>query len=221
MSRSSRVLLIGAAVATPLFVLLWAVQAFTRDGFRPTFHPMSLLSLGDGGAVQVVNFIVTGMLIFGGGIGLGRELGIGRLTRSASVLIMLMGVGLVLAGVFVTDAGAGFPPGAPAGAPELSWHGALHQTGFILSQLTFVALGIVLAVQFARRSQRSWAVLCIAAVVAAMLVSALGDPETLAIRLVISAAVELGLVSALAMGSLLQRVRHVRTTSRSPATALL
>ena len=47
------------------------------------------------------------------------------------LLVGAFGVGLVIAGVFVVDPGAGFPPGAPAGAPErLSWHGILHEVGF-------------------------------------------------------------------------------------------
>jgi len=204
-STSSRILLTGAVVATPLFIALWAVQAFTRDGFRPTYHPMSLLSLGDGGWVQVVNFVVVGLLVIGGGVGLGRTLGAGRLPRWIGALVVLMGVGLVVAGVFVTDAGAGFPLGSPAGAPVMSWHGAVHQVGFLLTQLAFVAAGIVLAVTFARGRRRRWAGACIAAVAAAVLVAALGDPETLAIRLVVSSAIELGLVSAVALASLLER----------------
>ena len=187
--------------------MLWAVQAFTRDGFRPTFHPMSLLSLGDFGWVQIATFILTGVLVIGGGIGLGRTLETGRLTRWGTTLIVLMGSGLVVAGVFVTDAGAGFPAGAPAGAPEMSWHGAVHEVGFILTQVAFVAGGIILAVRFGRNRQWAWMVACAAAVVAAILVAAVGDPETLAIRLVISATIELGLISALAAGSLLQRLR--------------
>lgn len=207
MSRSSRALLIGAVAAAPLFVALWAAQAFTRDGFRPTFHPMSLLSLGDFGWVQILTFILTGTLVVGGGIGLGRTLRAGRLTRWAATLIVLMGVGLVIAGVFVTDAGGGFPAGAPEGAPEMSWHGVVHEVGFILTQVAFVAAGILLAVRFGRSRQRRWSVACGAAVLAAVLVAALGDPETLALRLVISATIELGLISALAAGSLLHRVR--------------
>jgi hypothetical membrane protein len=209
MSRSSRILLTGAVVATPLFVLLWAVQAFTRTGFRPTYHPMSLLSVGDWGWVQMVNFVVTGLLVIGGGVGLGRILELGRLTRWASALIVLMGAGLVLAGVFVTDAGAGFPAGAPAGAPEMSWHGAIHEAGFLLTQLAFVALGVLLAAGFKRNHRRGWAAAGIAAVALAVLVAALGDAETFALRLVISAAIELGLVSALAAGSLSHGVRPI------------
>ncbi|GAA1998149.1 DUF998 domain-containing protein [Microbacterium pumilum] len=206
MSRSSRALLTGAVVATPLFVVLWAVQAFNRDGFRPTYHPISLLSLGDGGWAQIVNFVLVGLLISGGGIGLSRTLGSGRLARWISILVILMGIGLVIAGLFVTDAGGGFPAGAPEGAPVMSWHGAVHEVGFILTQLAFLAAGITLAVLFARNRRRGWAAACIAAVVAAMLVPALGDLETLAIRLFISSVIEMGLISAVALGTLLGRV---------------
>jgi Protein of unknown function (DUF998) len=217
-SRSSRILLTGAVVATPLFIALWALQAFTRDGFRPAYHPMSLLSLGDGGWIQVANFVAVGLLIIGGGIGFGRTLGVGRLTRWVGVLVVLMGVGLVVAGVFVTDAGAGFPVGSPAGAPVMSWHGAVHHVGFLLTQLAFLAVGIVLAVMFARHRRRGWAAACIVAVAAAVLVAALGDPETLAIRLVVSSAIELGLISAVALASLFELDPHPPRESRGVVT---
>lgn len=205
MSRSSRILLLGAVVATPLFVALWAAQALTREGFRPTYHPMSLLSLGDQGWVQVANFVVVGLLLVGGGVALGRTLGDGRLARWIGVLVVLMGSGLVVAGVFVTDAGAGFPAGSPAGAPVMSWHGAVHQLGFVMTQLAFIAAGIVLAVRFARDHWPGWAGACVAALVAAIVVAAFGDPETLAIRLVVSSTIELGLVSAVALHVLRER----------------
>jgi len=213
MSHPSRVLLAGAVVATPLFVVLWAAQAVSRDGFRPTFHPMSLLSLGDWGWVQVVNFVVVGILIVGGGVGLSP--GSGALAGWIRAFVVLVGVGLVLSGVFVTDAGAGFPPGAPEGAPEMSWHGALHEVGFVLTQLAFLGASISLAVWFARRRRVAWATASIAAAVAAVLVAVLGEPETLAIRLVVSSAIELGLISAVALDSLGGRIAR----NRSPAQA--
>jgi hypothetical protein len=207
MARSPRILLIGAVIATPFFVALWAVQAFTREGFIPTFHPMSLLSLGDGGWVQIINFVVTGLLVLGGGFGLRRALAPGWLTRWAGILVALMGVGLIVAGVFVTDAGAGFPAGAPDGAPAMSWHGAVHQAGFVLTQLAFIAAAVVLSVHFGRTRQRGWMLACIVAALAAVLVAVVGDPATLALRLVISAAIELGLVSAIALVCVLGRIR--------------
>jgi hypothetical protein len=70
------------------------------------------------------------------------------------LLVGGLGVGLILAGIFVTDAGAGFPLGAPAGAPErLSWHGILHEVGFIVAFLSCMAACLVFARRFAARRQ--------------------------------------------------------------------
>ena len=49
-------------LAGPVFIAVWAGQAFTRSGFDPTRHPASLLALGDQGWVQVTNFVITGAL---------------------------------------------------------------------------------------------------------------------------------------------------------------
>jgi len=202
-SNSSRALLVGAVIAAPMFVLLWAVQAVTREGFRPTYHPMSLLSLGDWGWVQVANFIVVGLLVIGGGYAL--QLGPGPIAGWIRCFVVLIGVGLVVSGVFVTDAGAGFPIGAPEGAPVMSWHGAVHEAGFVLTQVAFLGASITLAVWFAKKRRVALAVACIVAAVAAVLIAALGDPETLAIRLVVSSAIELGLVSAVVVDGLVRR----------------
>ena len=113
-----------------------------------------------------------------------------------------MGVGLVIAGVFVTDAGAGFPAGAPEGAPQMSWHGAVHEVGFVLTQLAFVVVAILLAVRFGRAGERGWMIASILALVAAVGVAAVGSPETMAIRLVVSSAIELGFIAAIAARAL-------------------
>ena len=197
MIRSTRLLLIGGVVAGPLFLALWALQAFTREGFRPTFHPLSLLSLGAGGWVQIANFVLTGILLIGAGLGLRRSSQRAPGVTWTALLVALMGVGLVIAGVFVTDAGAGFPEGAPEGAPQLSWHGAVHEVGFILTQLAFVSATILLAVRFGRARRPGWMIVSIVALVAAVGVAAVGAPETMAIRLVVSSAIELGLVAAI------------------------
>ena len=202
MSKPTRLLLICGIVAAPLFIVLWAVQAFTREGFRPTYHPLSLLSLGDGGWVQIANFVICGILLVGAAIGLRRVTGRGRGSTWVAVLIALMGAGLMIAGVFVTDAGAGFPAGAPEGAPQMSWHGAVHEVGFVLTQLAFVVVAILLAVRFGRAGERGWMIASIIALVAAVGVAAVGSPETMAIRLVVSSAIELGFSAAIAARAL-------------------
>jgi len=202
MTRFTRLLLAGGVLAAPLFLALWALQAFSREGFRPTFHPLSLLALGDGGWVQIANFVLTGLLLVGGGVGMRRSLPRSASSRWVAALVGLMGAGLVISGVFVTDAGAGFPTGAPEGAPEMSWHGAVHEVGFVLTQLTFLALGVVFAVRSGRARRWGWMSASIVAVLAAPAVAALGSPETLAIRLVLSSTIELAFVGALAVFSL-------------------
>ena len=202
MTRSTRFLLVGGIVAAPLFVALWAVQAWTREGFRPTFHPLSLLSLGDGGWVQIVNFVLTGLLLVGAGVGLRRSSPRGAGATWTALLVALMGAGLVIAGVFVTDAGAGFPAGAPEGAPQLSWHGAVHEVGFVLTQLAFVVLAILAAVRCGRSGLRGWMIASILALAAAIGVAAVGSAETMAIRLVVSSAIELGFVAMTAARAL-------------------
>ena len=62
---------------------------------------------------------------------------------------------MILAGVFVTDAGAGFPPGAPAGAPKLSWHGALHEVGYLVALVSWTAACFVFRGRFATLGQRA------------------------------------------------------------------
>jgi hypothetical protein len=71
---------------------------------------------------------------------------------------------LIVAGVFVTDAGAGFPAGAPAGAPEMSWHGALHEVGYLVVMLSWTAACFVFRRRFAALGQRGWARVCVATV---------------------------------------------------------
>ena len=73
----ARLLLLGTA-AGPLFITVWLIQALTRDGFDPTRHPMSLLSLGAGGWVQIANFVVVGLLLIGFALGVRRALHPGR-----------------------------------------------------------------------------------------------------------------------------------------------
>ena len=138
-SHQTARLLTAGIVAGPLFLVLWALQAFTRDGFDPGRHPISLLSLGDLGWIQIANFVVTGALFVACAVGLRRVLHPGRAGTWGPRLVGALGAGLILAGVFVTDAGAGFPAGAPAGAPEMSWHGALHEVGYLVVMLTWTA----------------------------------------------------------------------------------
>jgi hypothetical protein len=189
----------GYLVAGPLFIAVWLVQAFTRAGFDPSRHPLSLLSLGDLGWIQIVNFVVAGGLYVACAGGMRRRLRTGRGRTWGPLLVGLYGVGLILAGVFVTDAGAGFPPGAPAGAPEvITWHGILHEVGFVLASLSWTAACMVFARRFAAGRQWGWVAACAGAAVAFVVLAAWPDLDSLSVRLVVGSAIQFGLLGAVA-----------------------
>lgn len=134
--RISKTLLAFGVVAGPLFVATSVVQAFARPGFDITRHPPSLLSLGDLGWIQIANFVVSGLLFIAGAIRMRR------ISASAwgSGLIVILGIAMVFGGVFVVDAGLGFPAGAPTGQPStMSWHAAVHLTAFGIGFASLVA----------------------------------------------------------------------------------
>jgi hypothetical protein len=164
--------------------------------------------------VQIANFVGCGLLLVACAVGMRRALFPGRGATWGSLLIGVNGLGLMVAGVFVTDAGAGFPPGAPAGSPEhISWHGILHEVGFGLATLGWLAACFVLVRRFAATGERGWVAACIAAPVANVVVSAWPDLSTLSVRLVIGSAISFGFVAAVAV----RLVTEVSDRSADPA----
>jgi len=89
-SRMTATLLACGAIAGPLFLVVVFVQAFTRAGFDITRHPPSLLSLGEGGWIQVANFVGCGLLFIACGVG---WRGASAATRGP-ILISLCGNGI-------------------------------------------------------------------------------------------------------------------------------
>ncbi|TDD23589.1 DUF998 domain-containing protein [Actinomadura sp. KC06] len=161
----TRVLLGCGAVAGPMFVLLIAAQAMTRDGFDAARHPLSMLALGEHGWIQTVNFLVSGALVLASAAGLRRVLSPGTTGRTwGTALITVYGASLVWAGVFPTDPADGFPAGTPAGAGEVSWHGMLHNLAPVGMGLALSAACLVFARRFAREGRRGWTIYSVAAV---------------------------------------------------------
>ena len=201
-----RNLLFCGIVAGPLFIGASLAQAFTRTGFDLARHPISLLGLGSLGWVQIANFVTCGVLYVLGAVGLRAALRPGRSQRWGPLFIGITGVGLIVAGLFTTDPGAGFPPGAPAGAPAMSWHGMLHEVGFLLSFVGAIGACLVFARRYAALGRRGWAVAAVATVVATLVIAGWPDLNTLSVRLVLAAAVLFAFPTAVAT----QHFRHAR-----------
>jgi hypothetical protein len=158
-ARRTRILLGSGAAAGPIFIAVALSQAATRAGFDAVKHPLSLLSLGELGWIQITNFVLAGLLFFAAAVGMRRALSPGPASVWGPRLIGAFGVALIGGGVFVADPGLGFPPGTPEGIPdEMSWHGIAHSAAPVVG---FLALSLACFV-FARRSlrlgQRRWAV---------------------------------------------------------------
>jgi hypothetical protein len=109
-----------------------------------------MLALGEHGWVQTTTFMVTGLLSLAGAAGARRLLRDGRGRTWGPVLLALIGVGLLVAGVFRMDAGDGFPLGTPDStatgpAATMSGHMIVHNIGGSLSFFSMIALCFVLA----------------------------------------------------------------------------
>ncbi|MBN6042245.1 DUF998 domain-containing protein [Amycolatopsis sp. 195334CR] len=114
--RITKSLLGYGVIAGPIYLAASLVQTALRDGFDPSRHAWSQLALGDGGWVQVVNLVLTGLMVLAFAAGLRRALVSGPAARWAPALIGVFGLSMVVAGVFPVDAGGGFPAGATAPA---------------------------------------------------------------------------------------------------------
>jgi hypothetical protein len=215
-SIMKRKLLGWGIVAGPLFVVASLAQAFTRTGFDLGRHPISLLSLGSLGWVQIANFVVSGVLYVAGAVGLRAAMRPGRGSTWAPRLVALTGVGLIIAGVFTTDAGAGFPPGAPSGAPAMSWHGVLHEVGFVLSFVGAIASCGVFARRYAALGRRGWAVAAVTTVVVVLVIAGWPDLNALSVRLVIATAALFGFLSAVSAQLFSQENEPAHLTPATP-----
>jgi hypothetical protein len=152
---TTRTLLTAGAVAGPLWAAVSLAQAVTRDGFDITRHPLSALSTGSLGWLQIANFVVAGVLAVAGATGLRRVL-TGRPGGTwAPRLVRSAGVGLIAAGVLVMDPAGGFPAGAPEGMPAtMSWHSIGHMVAGTITFISLIAACYVLARHFAKAGSR-------------------------------------------------------------------
>lgn len=160
----TRLLLLCGAIAGPLFLFTVLIQDYTRPGFDPRLDPLSLLSLGNWGWVQIANFALAGVLNLLYAAGLWRRLHPGRAGTWGPILIGAYGLGLIIVSVFRTDPSNGFPPGIAA-ATQPSWHGAIHALGGLF---VFVMLAAALAVFvrfFLAWKEHWWAFYCLASAV--------------------------------------------------------
>ena len=175
--------LLGAGIAAgPVFAAATAAQMLTREGFDVMRHPLSLLSRGGAGWVQVTNFVVAGVLVGGYAVGVRRLLRPGPAAAAAPAALAALGAGLVGAGAFVTDPGGlGFPPeDAAAGS---TWHGLAHAVATAVGLNAGIVAAVVLARRFSRAGASGWAAYCLATAAPLVVLAWWRGPALVSVRL--------------------------------------
>jgi Protein of unknown function (DUF998) len=131
------------AAAGPLWAVVSLTQAAARDDFDITRHPLSMLSTGSLGWIQIANFVVAGVLTIVGARALAGVW--------APRLVRVAGAGLIAAGVLVMD-----PITTPQ--PPMSWHSIGHMVAGTITFAALIAACYVLARRFAVARRRGWSV---------------------------------------------------------------
>ena len=151
----TRTLLRAGIIAGPLYLLIGYTQAFTRDGFDLRRHPLSVLANGELGLIQTLNFVVAGLLVIMGAVGVRRVIRGTRAGTWGPILFGVFGLGMLGAAAFPADPAPGFPPGTPD-TVTFTQAGMMH---FVFGALTFYSL-IASCFVFARRffglGDRTW-----------------------------------------------------------------
>lgn len=153
----TRLLLWAGAVGPLLFVVVLLLEGATRPGYSAWHTFGSLLSLGDQGWMQMTNFIACGTLTLGFALGLRRALHSGKGAAWGPLLLGFFGLLLILAGIFVTDPGQGYPVGV-APLAHATGHGLIHALCGLAIFVTLPIATFVMTRRFAGDPRwRGWA----------------------------------------------------------------
>ena len=151
----TQLLLACGAIGALLNIVVLLILGATRPGYNAWQIPDSSLELGEGGWIQITNYIVSGVLLLGFAIGLRRVLCAERGSTWGPILLGIYGLSFIGAGIFVTDPVLGYPPGASS---MLTIHGILHD---VFGQLQFISLSVACFVLARREAAdpagRGWA----------------------------------------------------------------
>jgi hypothetical protein len=158
----TKVLLACGAIAGPIYVIVGLLQILFREGFDVRRHALSLLSNGNLGWIQIANFILSGVLVLAGAVGIRRAIYPGRASTWGTILLAIYGLGLVGAGIFVADPALGFPPDATDQAPSVSVQGVLHFVSGAMGFFAFVGACLVFTRRFSGLRQYGWALFSLA-----------------------------------------------------------
>lgn len=109
----------AGVIAPPLFVGIFTLEGWLRPDYQPLRMYVSELSLGPRGWIQMVNFIIFGLLLFEFTLAVAAEFQSGIASRGGIAILRILAICYLLSGPFVTD-----PSGIARN--EMTIHGTLH-----------------------------------------------------------------------------------------------
>src|SRR6266566_8972229 len=95
-SVATRLLLACGAIAPLLNIVVLLVLGATRSGYNAWQVPDSNLELGEGGWIQITNYLVTGALLLAFAIGLRLRLGTGRGSTWGPIWLAIYGLTFIV-----------------------------------------------------------------------------------------------------------------------------
>jgi hypothetical membrane protein len=115
-----RQLIAWAGIIGPfLFVAVFTLEGWLRPGYNPLSMYVSDLSLGPRGWIQMVNFVVFGVMLAVFTRSVAAEFQSGKASRGGLILLTIIAVSYFASGPFITD-----PMGTPLS--QVSIHGTIH-----------------------------------------------------------------------------------------------
>jgi len=137
---------LAGIIAPIVFVTLFTIEGWLRPGYSPISMFVSELSFGTEGWTQIINFLITGFLIFLFGRGVAKQFTPGKAPKVGSICLQLIGLSLIASGPFVTDPSAMFN--------QHSVHGIIHG---IFGAIVFSLFPVTCFIFFHRfRRDPSW-----------------------------------------------------------------
>lgn len=134
-------------IGPALFIALVVLEGWLRPGYDWRSMFVSELSLGTRGWIQIVNFVILGFLLLVFTYGVSAEFPRGKASKAGPALLTIIGISLILSGIFVMD---------PVSTPpdDMSFHGTLHN---LLGAAVFFLMPITCLVFWRRfRAEPGW-----------------------------------------------------------------
>jgi Protein of unknown function (DUF998) len=120
LTTNQRKLAAWAGILGPaIFVATFTIEGWLRAGYNPLSTYVSALSLGPRGWIQMLNFLLLGLLLLFFSFGVAAEFPSGKASRWGVILLMVMGILFLISGPFVMD-----PMGTPQ--TQVTVHGTIH-----------------------------------------------------------------------------------------------